>query len=123
MKQMAKGTISELLVATHYLGKGWVTYTPAHHDTVVDLVALKGPRVKRIQVKTVYDGSGLWRCNLRNQYNPEEVDVIAAIIPKRQRVFLIPVEDIEGYGSLTFGRTNGSPSKTTTAFDCLRYEV
>lgn len=52
MHRVDIGAIGELAVSQDLIRQGWEVYRAIHGNTRVDLVALKGSEVRRIQVKT-----------------------------------------------------------------------
>lgn len=133
INKCALGALSELKISTHFVRQGWVMYYPCSHDTPVDIVGIKGPRVKRIQVKTAYSCGDIIRANIDHKksakYSPDSVDTLACVYdnslmdPGKDRIWLIPMEDIEGITTLNLGKTDGSPSKTRANFKPDSYEV
>lgn len=125
MNKNGKGEVHELIAAIYYIRLGWQINWPGGHATEIDFVATKGPRVKRVQVKTVYDCGGILRANIdmskQARYSPDNVDVIVCC--GENSVWVIPMEDIEDIRTLNFGRADGSPSKTRTSFNHERYKV
>lgn len=112
-------------------------YYPCSHDTPVDIVGIKGPRVKRIQVKTAYACGDIIRANIDHKksakYHPDTVDTLACVYDNSSmgntgntgshRIWLIPMEDIEGITTLNLGKLDGSLSKTRASFKPDNYEV
>ena len=130
MNKCSLGALSELRISAHYVRQGWVMYYPCSHDTPVDIVGIKGPRVKRIQVKTAYACGEIIRANIDHKksakYSPDVVDTLACVYDnsfKGDRIWLIPMEDIEGITTLNLGKLDGSPSKTRADFSPDNYEV
>ena len=134
LTKSAKGVLSELAIAGYYVNQGWVVYTPFTHDTEIDLIVTKGPRFKRIQVKTVYLDGSILRANVHKdgsaKYSPDSVDLLAAVwyggvhcSMEHRRTWLIPMEDIERETTLNFGKVNGDPSNTRGNFEHSKYEV
>lgn len=125
MNKNSKGEVSELLAGIHFIRQGWQIHWPGGHATGVDFVATKGPRNKRVQVKSIYDCGGILRANIEAnkgpRYSPDNVDVIVCV--GEDNLYAIPMEDIEGLTTLNFGRTDGSPSKTRSDFDHNKYKV
>ena len=125
MNKNGKGEVNELRAAIHYIRLGWQVYWPGGHATGIDFVATKGPRSKRVQVKTVYECDGILRANIDAnkgpRYSPDNVDVI--VCAGVNNLWVIPLEDIEDITTLNFGRTDGKPSTTRTSFKHERYRV
>tara|TARA_R110002153_G_scaffold80843_2_gene205074 strand:- start:1076 stop:1462 length:387 start_codon:yes stop_codon:yes gene_type:complete len=119
------GEVSEMLVGLEYLRKEWEVFTPVGHDTQVDLVVIKGARIKRVQVKSVYDCGGLLRANIDHngeaKYTSERVDVLVCVW--QNKIWSIPMEDVEGETTLNFGRLDGVVSKPRNGFDHTKYLV
>lgn len=125
MRSCFRGDLSELLVAREYIRMGWAVYFPFGHDTEIDMVVVKGPRVKRVQVKTAYECGNILRVNIDKQkqskYTADTLDTLVCVY--ENRIWSIPVEDIEGETTLNFGRIDGGFSKTRGNFDHTKYEV
>lgn len=130
LRKSAKGSISELKASIHFLGKGWSVYLPYDHDQEHDLVITKGPRIKRIQVKTIYQDGNILRANVHKdgtaKYSPDTIDYMVCLWfnqDNRSRLWVIPMEDIEQETTLNFGKVNGDPSNTRGNFNHTKYEV
>jgi len=128
LRKAAKGSISELLVGIYYTEANWTVYYPHTHDTEIDMIVTKGPRIKRVQVKTVYDCGGLLRVNVHYsgnpKYSPDTVDIMACIwLTGAPRMWVIPMDEIEDETTLNFGRVDGSTSRTKGNFNHHKYEV
>lgn len=125
LRKCALGALSELKASMYFVTQGWVMYYPCSHDTAVDMLGIKGPRVKRIQVKTAYVCGNILRANVDHKkeakYSPDTVDTMVCIYDNR--LWVIPMEDIEEETTLNLGRTDGSPSKPRGTFDHTKYEV
>jgi hypothetical protein len=131
LRKAAKGSISELYVGIHFIRKGWSLYVPYDHDQEHDLVVTKGPRIKRLQVKTVYACGDILRANVDHKsnpkYSPDTIDIMACFwystTTSDSKLWVIPMEDIEEETTLNFGKIDGSPSRTRGNFDHTRYLV
>lgn len=125
MRKCAKGDVSEMLVAVEYVGQGWQVFFPFGHDTEIDMMVTKGPRVKRVQVKTIYACGDILRANIDHKkgakYNADTVDTMVCVY--EGTIWSIPMEDIEGETTLNFGKVDGTPSKTRGSFDHTRYKI
>lgn len=125
MRSCFKGDLSELLVAREYIRTGWAVFFPFGHDTEIDLVVTKGPRIKRVQVKTAYECGNILRVNIdhkkKAKYTADTLDTMVCVY--KDRIWSIPMESIEGETTLNFGRIDGKSSKTRGNFDHTRYEV
>lgn len=123
IRKSAVGSISELKVSIYYLQKGWQVFFPHSHDTETDLLITKGPRVKRVQVKTAYQCGDILRVNIDHKknpkYSPDSVDVLACLW--YGKLWIIPMEDVEEETTLNFGRVDGSLCNTRGNFDHTRY--
>lgn len=125
MRKVAKGDVSEMLVAIEYVGQGWCVYFPFSHDTEIDMVVTKGPRIKRVQVKTIYACGDILRANIDHKksakYNADSVDTMVCVYGNQ--IWSIPMEDIEGETTLNFGKVDGTISNTRGNFNHLRYKI
>lgn len=114
-----------MLVAVEYVGQGWNVFWPHGHDTEIDLVVTKGPRVKRVQVKTIYQCGDILRANIDHnkgaKYNADTVDTMVCVYGND--IWSIPMESIEGETTLNFGKADGTPSKTRGNFDHTKYKI
>lgn len=52
-----KGSLGELIVAQNLLEHGWECFLPISHNTKIDMIAVKGNRLVKIQVKTTSETS------------------------------------------------------------------
>lgn len=57
MHRLDIGQVGELVVAQQLLIEGWEVFTPVSHNTRVDMIAIKGDRLVRLQVKTTNETS------------------------------------------------------------------
>ena len=125
LRKAAKGAISEHIVGLYYTSSHWVVYYPFTHDTEIDLVITKGPRIKRIQVKTVYACGDILRANIDHKsnpkYSPDTVDIMCCVW--ENRLWIIPMEDIEDETTLNFGKVDGALCRPRGNFDHSKYEV
>lgn len=95
------GAIAEREVAYALERAGWSVYLPhlAPHSRV-DLIALRGERLLRVQVKTsvVRRGAVAFRtcsntANVRRGYDGE-IDVFGVYCPELDRIYLVPIGDV-----------------------------
>ena len=108
MNKIELGAHAELQIALVFSTDGWTVFFPFHHDTEIDMILTKGPRVKRVQVKSIYDCGGILRANIDHKkgpkYSPDSVDTLVCI--HSSGVWCIPMEDIEHETTLNFGRSD-----------------
>ena len=98
MHKKRKGSIAELAVATRLMKEGWNVLVPYGENTRYDLVAERGDRFLRIQVKysTPKDGRLYVNCRSSNNwsilpYTAKEIDVIAIYNVRDESISFVPV--------------------------------
>lgn len=110
------GELGEVLVKAALIRQGWIVCTPEGHSSPFDLVALKGDRVVRVQVKsTARDLGGHYRvCVTRRRPGREtapygaEVDIFACVCTSTETVAFIPADKVkEGAGSVSVTSRGG----------------
>ena len=101
MHKKANGSIAELAVATRLVREGWRVLLPYGENTRYDLVAERGGRFVRIQVKYTTPKAGVLPvncCSSNNwsvlQYTPEEIDIIAVYNSQDERIYFVPVTQL-----------------------------
>lgn len=101
------GALNELRVQTHYTRNGWDVFTPIHNKTRADFIAVKQEIVIRVQVKTAQYNNGYIQSRLDiggTTYTKEDCDVIAFVLD--ERLWIAPVEQVEGYTSINLGKVD-----------------
>ncbi len=97
-----KGDIAEAFVTYLLKQNGFNVLIPWGEDNRYDLVTEKNGVFKRIQVKYVASSNGALEVNIRSSnnynvihYSPKDVDIIAAYLPKQNKVYFIPLSSIK----------------------------
>lgn len=90
-----------MATAARLMEDGWRILFPVGEDNRYDLVAERGGRFVRIQVKYVTPKNGALEVNCRSSnnwsvlhYTSEEIDAIAVYEPHDKSVYFIPVKKI-----------------------------
>jgi len=101
LSKKAKGTIAELAVAKKFIEKGWRVLFPYGENHPYDLVAEKDEKFLKVQVKYCTPKGGILVVNCRSSnnwsvlhYTAKDIDLIAAYNPKDQKIFYVPVSQI-----------------------------
>ena len=96
-----KGYIAEMYVAACLIEDGWKVLMPVGENNRYDLVAERGGKFIRIQVKYVTPKGGALEVNCRSSnnwsvlhYTAEEIDVIAVFNSDNKSIYYIPVSKI-----------------------------
>ena len=93
------GAIGETKVTLDLMERGFYTFSPSFEGGAVDLIALKGDKLYKIQVKfrslredghvdITWDGGEGWYSGV--------VDIIAVYIPELEHVFYVPCSILDG---------------------------
>ena len=98
MHTKTKGKIAEMMISAKLMGLGWKVLFPLGENSRYDLVAEKGGKFIRIQVKYVTPTKGLLDINCKSsnnwsilRYTPKEIDFIAAYDSVSHKIYFIPV--------------------------------
>lgn len=97
MHKKTKGSIAEMEVASRLLQKGWNVLFPFGENNRYDLVAEKGGKFTRVQVKYVTPKNGSLEvgCKSSNnwtvdKYTADQIDFIAVYNSKTGDVYFVP---------------------------------
>lgn len=101
MHTKTKGSIAEMAIAARLLQDGWKVLLPIGENNRYDLVAERGGKFVRIQVKYVTPKNGVLDVNCRSSnnwsvlhYSPEEIDAIGVYGSNDGATYFIPVNKI-----------------------------
>jgi len=101
MHKKTKGSIAELIVASHLMEEGWNMLLPVGENNRYDLVGEKDGKFIRIQVKYVTPKNGVLEVNCRSSnnwsvlhYSEKDIDVLAVYDSVNKSVYVIPVSKI-----------------------------
>lgn len=125
-----RGTVSELLVASYFVSKGYIVSKPINDFNEYDLIVDNGEKIQRVQVKTIYwdtnKSRNLCSCvtsHIRgneNRYNKKytrgSFDVLCAVHKESSSIYVIPFNLIEGRRGITF-YPDGKPNSVSNRFD------
>ena len=96
-----KGDIAELAVSKRLIEEDWKILFPYGENHRYDLVAEKNNKFLRIQVKYSTPKNGVLEVNCRSSnnwsvlhYTSKDIDMIAVYNPKSEKVYFIPVSEI-----------------------------
>lgn len=94
------GKIGELRVASELLKLGYDVFLPLTEELPVDLVACKGDKFYKVQVKTRNPRNGKilvpTRVNKIKRYMDSDVSVIIVYDPKNDNGYWIPISEVQG---------------------------
>ena len=104
------GTSNEYYMAAMYMAEGHQVFWPADQHTAVDFLLERHNAKLKVQVKTVRDCNGYWKCDTvtkhaRNSKGSRHYDLLVAVSPNGD-VWEIPARLIRG-DNLSFGRITG----------------
>jgi len=101
LSKKTKGDIAELAVAKKFIEDGWQVLFPYGENHRYDLVAEKDDKFVRVQVKYATPRKGALEINCRSSnnwsvlhYSSKEIDLIAAYNPFDEKIYFIPVAEI-----------------------------
>jgi hypothetical protein len=101
ISKKVKGDIAELAVAKKFIEDGWRVLFPYGENHRYDLVAEKDRRFIRVQVKYATPKNGVLEVNCRSSnnwsilhYTSKEIDLIVVYNPKNQKIYYLPVSEI-----------------------------
>lgn len=128
MKTFEKGNITELQVQLELVKRGYLVFTPVNDGSFVDLVVKLDGGYKSVQVKTalkkptgfmlhLYSSAGGGK---KKFYSSETLDYFGTFFDNR--LFLIPVKDVEGRNTVTF-RTREDYRSEIKLFSAREYEI
>jgi len=112
-----KGRVNEFLVAEQLVNRGYEVYFPGFCETHVDILARKGSRYLRLQVRTAYLSHNTFKVNLsvgndmhrwKNKQNDIEVLIIVCPSDHILRFFCIPALLVKDHRALTLSLSSGS---------------
>lgn len=112
------GALNELRVQAYYTKCGWDVFSPVHNKTRSDFIAVRGKLVVRVQVKTAQYNNGYIQARLDvngKTYTEDECDVVAFIL--EDKLWLAPIEQIEGYTSINLGKVEKLNYKPRKDYD------
>ncbi|PFI75165.1 group I intron-associated PD-(D/E)XK endonuclease [Bacillus cereus] len=130
------GTVSELLAASYFVSNNYVVSKPITDFNEYDLIVDNGS-LKRVQVKTVYWDNSKSRYMIscvtshirgnenryNKKYNENSFDLLCAIEPKTNSIYLIPIEKVAGRRGVTF-YPEGKPITVNSRYeDFEQYKV
>ena len=100
----SKGARNELVAASALMGRGYAVYFPVDRSGYVDLLAIKGTRVHRVQVKSAhfYGGELVVRTRATG-YPPGSVTLL--VVVWKSFVWAIPWSVVGGRQTLRVSRT------------------
>ena len=109
-KTKALGTRGELIAAADLIEKGYNVFTEIGDNSPIDLIAVNpsNHKIIKFQVKTatvkngkiVVYGSVMTR-SYRRTYNIEDFNYFIVVVPERDIIMYIPIEDILETGNST----------------------
>ena len=101
LSKKTKGEIAELSVAKNLIQDGYKVSFPYVENNRYDLVAEKENKFIRVQVKYATPKEGVLEINCRSSnnwsvlhYSSRDIDLIAAYNPHTEKVYFIPVDQI-----------------------------
>ena len=101
LSKKTKGVIAELAVAKRFMQDGYKVLFPYGENHQYDLVAEKAGRFIRVQVKYATPRKGALEINCRSSnnwsvlhYTQKDIDLIAAYNASNERIYFIPVKEI-----------------------------
>lgn len=98
------GNIGELSIAADLVSKDFDVFFPFGDVSHIDLIAVKGSRILRIQVKTVdrvKDNGCVVIGHLTNRasgirYTPDSIDYMALYVIQEKLIAYVPIKEFEG---------------------------
>jgi hypothetical protein len=116
MHKKTKGSIAEMEVASLLMKKGWNVLFPFGENNRYDLVAEKGGKFNRVQVKYVTPKNGALNvgCKSSNnwtvdKYTAGQIDFIAVYNPISRDVFFVPASQFNSSAiKLRFEKTRNN---------------
>jgi hypothetical protein len=106
----------------HFLGHGWEVFWPVTGSSPCDLVAVRGPEVMRLQVKTASwhtkGGSRYLRTKIQTmrKYKVGDFDYLAAV-DNLGRIWNIPQKELPDTSYIYLRRTNKKQDIKTYGWD------
>lgn len=101
-----KGDIAEAFVTYLLKQNGFNVLIPWGEDNRYDLVTEKDGVFKRVQVKYITPKNGTLNVSIRSSnnyniihYSPKDVDIIAAYYPRKNKVYIIPLNSTRNISS------------------------
>ena len=98
-----RGAQGEHFFEGYFLDKGVFIASPRYDHHRVDYVVEWGGSLVRVNVKTMYAITGLFRCNLRTsngsggakrKYHPDEIDYFGIVSLEYKRIWMLPFDDV-----------------------------
>lgn len=127
----AKGTIGELAVAQDLIRQNYAVFTELGDLSKVDLIALKGSKVLRLQIKSVFEkegtasiGLGSSGPNYKYYYTAEDVDVMVLYVIDLDEIIYVPIQLFGERKHMTF-RLDDRPRqrKSSTANEAKKFST
>jgi len=125
-----QGTVSELLIASYFVQKGYIVSKPINDFGEYDLVIDDGTRLIRVQSKTIYwDNSKnryLISCvtshirgnsrRTNKKYSESSFDLLVGIEKDSNSIYIIPSKEMSGRRSITV-YPKGKPKTVNTRYN------
>lgn len=125
-----RGTISELLVSSYFVSKGYIVSKPINDFNEYDLIIDNGESIQRVQVKTIYwdtnKARNLCSCvtshirgdehRYNKKYTKGSFDILCAIHKESSSIYVIPFDSVVGRRSITF-YPDGKPDTVNNRFN------
>lgn len=114
MHRLDIGRVGELIVTQQLIERGWQVFTPVSSNTRVDMIAINGSRLVKLQVKTTTGTSAHESFGLRlhkTQADPQydyfyeagDFDFFAVVhLPTRSVVYIATEEALQSKYSVVF---------------------
>lgn len=104
MHNIEKGSLGEILVIKRLIELDWNVFTPIHHNSKIDVIAIKDQKIKKIQVKTTTEQRNnsiilyLKKSHLNPKYDYvydlKDLDYFALCFLPEEKVLFIPTTEI-----------------------------
>lgn len=125
-----RGTVTELLVASHLTSIGCSVSLPISHNQDYDMIADGGQFVvSRIQVKRCFrsDSSSGYRIDMAHgkggkTYTKNSFDYLATITPDNKWIYIIPIQEVQNKYKLRVYGDDTIPYQQKTTFEKYRYK-
>ena len=110
METIVKGRLGYNILEKQLLLKGWDIYVPLLENTKIDCIAIKGPILVRIQIKTLQESEYNKVLPVRKishnqgeykifRYNGDTVDFFVGVDTDTEDLYIVPIDFIVTYKS------------------------